>query len=222
MSGPHGTSAQPTLTPPLTACLIVGVRGPPSFGPTNQAWYRFETSASRSWLTCVFVVNLPSNDVSLTLGHVAATSLAPWSAASQYVFAADAWNTATRIGLLPQCALALAPELVVSPLDRLDELEPEFDEPHAAKPTTSATVAKPIRTRPDRIRLSSRPLPRCAVTDATGPRSASRGGPRRAGGSARGGRRARRSPTATHTMTTTRAPGPRALPPAGRRRHPRR
>jgi hypothetical protein len=37
--------------------LIVGVSGPPSFGPMNHASKRLETSASRSWLTCLFVLN---------------------------------------------------------------------------------------------------------------------------------------------------------------------
>src|SRR5690242_16600651 len=43
MLGPHGTSEQPTLTPALSACLIVGVSGPPSFGPMYQASYFLET-----------------------------------------------------------------------------------------------------------------------------------------------------------------------------------
>src|SRR5262245_42763158 len=97
MFGPHGTSAQPTFTPFATACLIVGVSGPPSFGPMNQAWYLFETSASRSWFTWTFVVNFASNTVSLTLGYLAATFFAPSSSASQYVLAAEARNTAMLI-----------------------------------------------------------------------------------------------------------------------------
>jgi hypothetical protein len=79
------------------------------------------------------------------------------------VFAAEARNTATRIGLLPQCALALAPELVapldlLEELDELEEVELEFDEPHAANPTASATVADTTHTRLDRIHISSREL----------------------------------------------------------------
>jgi len=77
MSGPQGTRVQPTLTPLAIACLIVGVRGPPSFGPMNQAWYLFETSASRSWPTCVFVVNFASKTVSFTPGFLSATAFAP-------------------------------------------------------------------------------------------------------------------------------------------------
>ena len=83
MFGPHGTSEQPTLTPCAIACLIVGVSGPPSFGPMNHAWYFFETSASRSWFTCVFVVNFASKTVNFTFGYFAAMSLAPWSSAAQ-------------------------------------------------------------------------------------------------------------------------------------------
>ena len=81
--GPHGTSEQPTLTPFLIACLIVGVSGPPSFGPTNHAWYLFDTSASRSWLTCLLVVNCASNVVNFTFGYFFAMSFAPSSSASQ-------------------------------------------------------------------------------------------------------------------------------------------
>src|SRR3954447_24194857 len=97
MFGPHGTSEQPTFTPAFSACLIVGVSGPPSFGPTYQASYFFETSASRSWLSCLLVVNWPSNTVSLTSGFFFWTSFAPSSEASQYVFADEARNTAMLI-----------------------------------------------------------------------------------------------------------------------------
>ena len=79
MFGPHGTSEQPTFTPALIACLIVCVSGPPSFGPMYHAWYFFETSASRSWLSCLLVLNCPSNTVSLTLGFFFWMSFAPWS-----------------------------------------------------------------------------------------------------------------------------------------------
>src|ERR1041384_5194011 len=100
MFGPHGTSAHPTLTPCLIACLMVGVSGPPSFGPTNHAWYLFETSASRIWPSCLFVLNWPSKTVSLTLGYFLAMSLAPSTSAAQYVFADDAAKMAMLI-LLP-------------------------------------------------------------------------------------------------------------------------
>ncbi len=83
MSGPHGTSEQPTLTPLFRACLIVGVSGPPSFGPMYQASYFFETSASRSWPSCWFVLNWPSKTVSLTFGYFFWTSFAPCSDACQ-------------------------------------------------------------------------------------------------------------------------------------------
>src|SRR5262245_62631523 len=94
MCGPHGTSEQPTFTPCAIACLIVGVSGPPSFGPMNQAWYFFETRASRSWLTWMLVVNFASKTVSFTFGFFAAIALAPSSSASQYVLAAEARKTA--------------------------------------------------------------------------------------------------------------------------------
>jgi hypothetical protein len=83
MFGPQGTSVHATLTPCLTPSLIVGVSGPPSFGPMNQASYFFETRASRSWLICLFVVNCASNTVSLTLPCFFAASWTPWSAAVQ-------------------------------------------------------------------------------------------------------------------------------------------
>src|SRR5262245_30410064 len=94
MSGPHGTSEQPTFTPCLIAALIVGVSGPPSFGPTYHASNFFETSASRSWLSCLFVLNWPSKTVSFTFGFFFWTSFAPASEAAQYVFADDARKTA--------------------------------------------------------------------------------------------------------------------------------
>src|SRR5438132_8695784 len=96
MFGPHGTSEQPIFTPLLIACLIVGVSGPPSFGPMYHASYFFETSASRSWFTCLFVLNWPSKAVNWTLtsGCFFAASFAPRSDAAQYVFAADARKTA--------------------------------------------------------------------------------------------------------------------------------
>src|SRR5689334_18195567 len=100
MFGPHGTSEQPTLTPFLIACLIVGVSGPPSFGPTNHAWYLFETSASRIWPSCLFVLNCPSKTVSLTPGFFFAMSLAPSTSAAQYVLADDAAKIAMLIVLL--------------------------------------------------------------------------------------------------------------------------
>jgi hypothetical protein len=102
------------LTPFAIACLIVGVSGPPSFGPMNQAWYLFETSASRSWLTCVFVVNFASNTVSLTPGFFLAISFAPSSSASQYVFAEEARNTAMLIVFDPPCAVGLAEPLAAA------------------------------------------------------------------------------------------------------------
>src|SRR5215475_1228629 len=123
MFGPHGTSAQPTLTPLPIACLIVGVSGPPSFGPMNQAWYLFETSASRSWFTWTFVVNFASNTVSLTLGYLAATFFAPSSSASQYVLAAEARNT---------------PMLIVPAL-----LLPDAVDPSVAAVATKTTVRTP-------------------------------------------------------------------------------
>src|SRR6266536_532876 len=115
MFGPQGTRVHPTFTPCLIACLIVGVSGPPSFGPMNQAWYFFETSASRSWLTCVLVVNFASNTVRWTFGYFVAMSFAPSSSASQYVFADEARNTPTLIVFcgLPDAA-GLAEPLVAA------------------------------------------------------------------------------------------------------------
>src|SRR5215475_4238346 len=95
MFGPQGTSVQATLMCCLIARLIVGVSGPPSLGPMNHASYFFEISASRSWLICFVVVNCASKTVSFTLPYFFAMSWAPWSSAVQYVFAADARNTAT-------------------------------------------------------------------------------------------------------------------------------
>src|SRR5580765_1482908 len=123
MFGPHGTRAQPTLTPLAIAALIDGVSGPPSFGPMNHAWYLFETSASRSWFTWTFVVNLASKTVSLTFGYLAATFLAPSSSASQYVFAEDARNT---------------PMLIVDAL-----LLPDAGEPRVAALATMTTRSTP-------------------------------------------------------------------------------
>src|SRR5262249_39551387 len=62
----------------------------------NHASNRFEISASRSWLTCLFVLNCASKTVSLTLPYFLATSLAPSYSAVQYVFAADARKTPMR------------------------------------------------------------------------------------------------------------------------------
>src|SRR5262249_45085700 len=107
MFGPHITNPQPPLPSVVIACVIVGVSGPPSLGPMNQAWYLLETSASLSWFTWTFVVNFASNTVSLTLGYLAATFFAPSSSASQYVFAEDARKTAMLIVdafLLPDAA----------------------------------------------------------------------------------------------------------------------
>src|SRR4051794_25885274 len=97
MFGPHGTSEQPTFTPDLIADLIVGVSGPPSFGPTYHASYFFDTSASRSCPSCLFVLNWPSKTVSFTSGFFFWTSFAPWSEAAQYVFAEEARKTAMLI-----------------------------------------------------------------------------------------------------------------------------
>src|ERR1700730_9246590 len=115
MLGPHGTSEHPTKTPCLIACLIVGVSGPPSFGPTNQALYFFETRASRSCPSCLLVLNCASNTVSLTLGFCFWMSFAPRSSASQYVFADEARKTPMLIVFLWLPAAVEAIAAVIAP-----------------------------------------------------------------------------------------------------------
>src|SRR5262249_27259370 len=106
--------------------------------PMNQAWYFFETSASRSWLTWVFVVNFASKTVSLTFGFFAATSFAPRSSACQYVFAADARNTPTLIvfcelpdatGLVEPLAAAITVAVTTAIASALLILGPPFGSP---------------------------------------------------------------------------------------------
>src|SRR5215210_3550341 len=118
MSGPHGTSEQPTLTPCLIACLIVGVSGPPSFGPTNHASYFFETSASRSSPSCLFVLNWPSKTVSLMSRFFFWMSFAPASSAAQYVFADEARKTAMLTVFLWLPAADEASTAVTAPASR--------------------------------------------------------------------------------------------------------
>src|SRR5689334_13000165 len=143
MFGPHGTSAHPTLTPLAIACLMVGVSGPPSFGPMNQAWYLFETSASRSWFTWTFVVNFASKTVSLTFGYLAATFFAPSSSASQYVLSDEARNT----------AMLIVPALLL---------------PEAAEPSVAALASTTANRTPAATSAFLIPWPPCGFQDPTG------------------------------------------------------